>query len=350
MSGPEAPAIPQGYADGMASTMQMLLGMANRPSESLPGVASSVPLTVVTGFLGAGKTTLMNNVLSDPGDRRVAVIVNDFGSVDVDAALVRERSANAISLSNGCVCCSLAAGLAATLGTLVRLASPPDAVLLETSGIAEPDGVVHSALRQPEIRLNAIIGILDGERTSTLLRDPGLRRLLTAQIARADIVLLNKSDVAAAGPSAEAENWAREVAHPRTRLLRTAHARLPADIVLGEPRRRSFLLADAGIARHEDMFESCTLEHDGPLDKRRLAEFAGTLPAWVLRAKGLVLLHGPPSRPTAVQVSGRRWSFTDLGDPDDRTQPSRLIAIGRRGSVDAAGLQAAFARCAATSV
>ena len=338
---------PKDYAAGMASTMQMLLGMANRPIAA-KGVPASVPLTVVTGFLGAGKTTLMNAVLADPGGRRVAVIVNDFGSVAVDAALIRERSARAISLSNGCVCCSLASGLATTLGGLLALADPPDAILLETSGIAEPDGVVHAALQQPEVRLNAIIGMLDCDRTPELLRDGGLQRLMGNQMSRADIVLLNKSDIAPGGSMDQAEHWVKEVTHPRTRLIRTIHARLPADIVLGEPRHQSFLLADGGMPRHDDLFESCTVRHDGALDARRLAELAGTLPDWVLRAKGLVLLRGVPPRPVAVQVAGRRWSFTEMSRlPGDGADPSRMIAIGRRGEVDAAALQAAFTRCAA---
>ncbi len=350
MTGPLDLGAQGNYAAGMASTMQALLGMANRLSGSRQGVPLSVPLTVVTGFLGAGKTTLMNAVLSDPEGRRVAVIVNDFGSVNVDAALVRGRSANAISLSNGCVCCTLAGGLATTLGMLVQLPSPPDAIILETSGIAEPDGVVHAALQQPEIRLNAIIGVLDGERTSALLADPELRRLMAAQMARADIVLLNKVDVAPGRSLAEVELWVRGEAHSQVRLLRTVHARLPAGIVLGEPRRRSFLLADAGISPHDDMFESCTAEHGGPLDPRRLAELVGALPDWVLRAKGLVLLRGTPPRPAAVQVAGRRWSFVEIASATDHPHAlSRLIAIGRRGAVDAAWLQAAFERCAASA-
>ncbi len=341
----------QGYATGMAATMQLLLGLANPGPPRNAGVPQSIPLTVVTGFLGAGKTTLLNAVLGESHGRRVAVIVNDFGSIEVDATLVRQRTEHAISLSNGCVCCSLAAGLSATLGMLVQQAEPPDAILLEASGIAEPDGIVHAALQHREIRLNAIIGILDSERTPALLRDSALRPLLQSQVARADLVLLNKIGVATEDAIDETEHWARSVAHPKVRIVRTNHSRLPMSIVLGEPQRRSFLLADSGVGQHEAMFEACTLDYSGSLDPRLLADMLGAFPDGILRAKGLVCLHGSPARFVAVQVAGRRWSLTDVAIDDvDAAAISRMVAIGRRGAVDREALQLAFVRCAAPAL
>lgn len=346
MTGEARPPLDADYAAGMATTMQALLGIANTSAARQSEASSSIPLTVVTGFLGAGKTTLLNNVLADPGGRRIAVVVNDFGAVEVDAALVRERSASAISLSNGCVCCNLAAGLAATLGSLATQVESLDAMLLETSGIAEPAPIVHAAMQQPEIRLNAILGVLDCERTPALLGDTALQSLMGAQVGCADIVLLNKEDVASRHQTAETERWARATAHPRVRLLRTTHARLPPDLILGESRRRSFLLADDGLRQHDTLFEAFTLEHEGALNKRRLARWMDGLPVGVLRAKGIVMLADAPGQPVAVQVAGRRWSLVyGAAAPASEADRSRMVVIGRRGTLEVAALHESFAWC-----
>ena len=103
--------------------------------------AGSVPFIVITGFLGAGKTTLLNALLTQPHGKRLAVLVNDFGKVNIDAMLVSQRTVDTISLSNGCTCCSLASDLAAHLATLTQADFPPDAIVLEASGLADPHGI-----------------------------------------------------------------------------------------------------------------------------------------------------------------------------------------------------------------
>ncbi|MBA3508391.1 MAG: GTP-binding protein, partial [Betaproteobacteria bacterium] len=117
----------------------------------------SLPLTVIGGFLGAGKTTLLNHLLGAPHGRRLAVLVNDFGPINIDAALIRSRSEDTISLANGCACCSVAGDLTRALIELAQRDEPPDAIVLEASGLADPHGIAQVALANPALRLDGVL-------------------------------------------------------------------------------------------------------------------------------------------------------------------------------------------------
>ena len=157
----------------------------------------AVPILLVTGFLGAGKTTLINHLLTEPNGRRLAAVVNDFGAIDIDAALLASVGDDIVSLKNGCICCSLQGDLLRTLSTLLRRDPAPDGIVIETSGVSDPAEIVRSLL-DPVIwqaaALDAVICVADARHLTDrpdLLDDA----LCQSQLRAADFVALNKTDL-----------------------------------------------------------------------------------------------------------------------------------------------------------
>ncbi|NIR41904.1 MAG: GTP-binding protein, partial [Actinobacteria bacterium] len=153
-----------------------------------------VPVTLLGGFLGAGKTTVVNEVLART-DRPIAALVNDVGAVNIDAALVRRRHGDTIELTDGCVCCSLAGGLAAALDTLRERPDPPDHVIVELSGVADPGRVVPWA-GSDGFRLDGVVVLVDAEQFPERVHDPATADAVITQVRRADLLVLTKLDLA----------------------------------------------------------------------------------------------------------------------------------------------------------
>jgi G3E family GTPase len=154
-----------------------------------------VPILLVAGFLGAGKTTVVNHLLSHADGRRIAAVINDFGAINIDAELVAGASDGVVSLSNGCICCSLEGDLLRTLASLLRRDPRPEYIVIETSGVADPTDIVRN-LMDPmiwrEAPLETVLCVLDATTPATTLADP----LLRSQLRAADIVALSKLDLA----------------------------------------------------------------------------------------------------------------------------------------------------------
>ncbi|HVR55531.1 MAG TPA: GTP-binding protein [Pseudolabrys sp.] len=343
--------IPPDYTERLAETWEMLLGIGHATA-ILPNRNRSqpkTPFTMVSGFLGAGKTTLLNALLSEPHGRRLAVLVNDFGSINIDASLLRRRSADTISLSNGCVCCSLATGLTKTLVDLLQREERPEAIILEASGVAEPHGVVQIALSNPQLSLNGIVTVVDADAIFFQSENASVRMTIDRQIAAADIVILNKTDLAA---SDGVERLRRHVAKtaPAARTLETTYGCVPAEIILGPSQNRSHLRAeDVSGAAHRATYESITFTTDKALDETKICRLAESLPKGVLRAKGLIRLDTDDRHQAILQVAGRRWNL-EKGLSGDESSRSELIVIGLKGQFDPVELRAAFEACIAAAL
>ena len=311
--------------------------------EAQRAAEGSLPLTVIGGFLGAGKTTLLNRLLSGDHGLRIAVLVNDFGRINIDASLIRSRTEDTISLANGCACCTIAGDLTKTLITLAAREDPPEAIVLEASGLADPVGIAQIALANPALRLDGILAVVDAEAALRWAADPACAPTFAAQVATADLVVLNKADLVDADALAKAHALVVGLA-PGKPVIETSQAHVPTDVVLGIRSERELPSRLAVPAGHADAFRSWSASIDLPLDGTRVREMLSSLPTTTLRAKGVLWLSEDQRHRTVFQRVGQRFSYTAEAWGRD-TPGSSLVVIGPAESIDPAALSNYFEAC-----
>lgn len=334
------------HADA-AEAWQMLSGFfqaARVIPDTQRAAPGSLPLTVISGFLGAGKTTLLNRLLTAPHGRRLAVLVNDFGRINIDAELIRSRTQDTIDLANGCACCSVAGDLARTLVELAQREAPPDAIVIEASGLADPRGIVQVALANPALRLDGIVALADAETLLGQADDAACAKTLLAQIDAADVVVLSKRDLVGDAAAAAARAWL-EARAPGRPVVDAAHGDVPVDVVLGI---ESVNEHSAPIAAgHANAFESVSVACDRPLDRGRVRDWLRRTPGGVVRAKGILWIADDGARRTVYQRVGSRWSLSPMGEWNGAPRLSRLVLIARPGLLDRGEVERRLHECIA---
>ena len=333
-----------------------------------------VPLMVVTGFLGSGKTTLVRRLLELAGGAgvKVAALVNEVAELDVDGALLAGApgapGSAALRLANGCVCCTAREELGAAV---LRLLSEerPDYLVLETSGVTDPGPLMSSALRGSlarHVALDSVVTLVDA---AAVQEDWGRSRAMRRQVAAADVVMLNKADLAGARGLERARGFVTGL-HPGARTFPCIRGRVPLSLVMGAGSRRQFRgergLAGAppGELRAEPGIEATAeagghLEEDGvvtasfrtgrPLRLGAFQRFLQALPPDVLRVKGFVRFCDLPGRAFTLQMCGRRYECT-AGDAGGSLSAAgdgaALVLIGP--GIDRDGLLEALGKCCQT--
>lgn len=303
---------------------------------------SVIPVTILGGFLGAGKTTAVNRLLRDAAAGTV-VLVNDFGAIDIDGLLIAGREGEVLALANGCVCCSIGPDFSATLGKMLARRPPPARIVIEASGVSDPWRIAQLVKLERTTRVAAVIVLADAEAFAAQAADRWIADTLQRQVARADIVALTKCDIATDGAKAAARA-AIVAMRPEVPVVETAQGEIPAalmDAHAGDEARR--FLADA--PGHG--FASWTWSPPAPPDRARLEAVLRALPGAVLRVKGL-LRFGADPRLHVVQMVGRRWAIEPWDDPwDEKMDGDRaagLVVIGTAAMPDAGALAAMFAQ------
>lgn len=313
-----------------------------------------IPVTVLTGFLGAGKTTLLNRLLREAHGKRYAVIVNEYGELGIDGSLVVGADEEVYELNNGCVCCKLRGDLIRVASNLVRRPGGFDGIVIETSGLADPAPVVQTfyfddLLRQ-HTRLDSVICVVDPRHLAAQLRDAPEAG---AQLAQADLVLLNKADLADNTTLDDAERAVQQL-NPSAELRRSTHGDVPLACLLDRgafdisrlrvPAPRLGLPAPARLYRkpddgqHSEGLVSVSLSFARPLDRSRFLPWLQRLVtergADLLRAKGIVAFDGEERRFVFQAVHMTVDSGLDRAWTVGESRASRLVFIGRHLDAD----------------
>lgn len=362
-----------------------------------------LPICIVSGFLGAGKTTLLNNIINANHGLRMGVLVNDFGAIDIDSQLIVGVDENTISLKSGCICCTMRDDFLNAIVKLVQRPDPPEYLLIETSGVSDPESVVMT-LMDPALakllRIETVLTVVDAAEFLSLTKDQ--YTLAEAQIFTADIVVVNKCDLVEKAELESVNSKVRALA-PNVRLLQAERGRVPLPIILGEKgesgttdqfhtRDRSLREADEGetsnahdccqehehgshhpcqkCANHDsghadhhdgpkhhhdhggcdsltDAFQSSSFVCEDPMDLDKLREALRVLPLSIYRLKGFFHISVAPKQRLLIQVVGSRVSAVEAEPWGERTPRTEIVAIGERGAISDQLLVSIFDGCIA---
>ena len=305
-----------------------------------PRRREKLPVTVVTGFLGSGKTTLVNHILSNRAGVKAAVLVNELGEIGIDNDLIVAAEGGMIELSNGCICCSTNSDLLDAIVRVLNRPDPVDHVLVETTGVADPLPVAQT-FQRPEfrdaLRLDAIVAVADAEQFSLDLFD-GLA--VRSQLRHADAILVNKCDRVDGKRLDSVEAKIRAV-NGEARLLRTTRSVAPLPLILDVDMGRP---SSEGHCHHhghldEDGFVSLSFESDRPFSVGRFQEFLEDRPPGLFRGKGFLWLAETGKRYVFHLVGGR----FSVDEAPSAGGANRLVLIGRQ--LDTDDLRTRLSRC-----
>ncbi len=336
-----------------------------------------IPATVITGFLGAGKTSTIRHLLQNAKGKRLALVINEFGDLGVDGEIIKGcgiegcREDDVLELANGCICCTVADDFLPTIQGLLERPEPPDHIVIETSGLALPKPLIK-AFNWPEVRtrvtVDGVIALVDGpavadglfasdpdlvqaqrEADDALDHESPLEELFEEQLAAADMVVLNKSDLLSDGVMTEVQQTVEAELRAGVRVVHASHGVIDPAVLLGlEAAAESDLDSrpshhDDGTDHDHDDFESFTL----PLAELPTAEslherLASLIEAHgILRVKGFAAVAGKEMRLVTQAVGRRLQHYYDRPWPAGEARCGQLVVIGEKG-LDQAAIRAAL--------
>lgn len=302
-----------------------------------------LPVTLIGGYLGAGKTTLVNHLLRAASGLRLAVLVNEFGELAIDADLIEARDEKVIAIAGGCICCSYGSDLMAALMELEALAPALDHVLIETSGVALPAAVAQSVSLLAGYALDRTVILADAETIRERGRDRYLGDTIERQLGDGDIVLLNKSDLAAPDDLVRTRQWLAARA-PQAQVIETRQARVALEAILGSGLGR---LTEGARSAHRHghdhehgpaIHDAVAFQIDYAVDAEALARRLSEAELNLVRAKGVV--RAPDGGLLVVQTVARRWRVNEA--PSAVEAPGRLVCIALGTEIDVDAVQRAI--------
>lgn len=290
---------------------------------------SRLPLLVVGGYLGAGKTTLIRHLLQNNRGLRLLVLVNDFGAINIDADLIADANGDAVALSNGCVCCSMSGDLYFAIGDAIDRTPRPDLVVIEASGVGDPGRIARVARTEPELEYCGIVTLVDAEAIGELLDDQLIGAQVEDQIVSADLVLLTKTDLCDAGPA-----LARLAAITNAPIVPVVQGHVDLALLTG------LQAADPGSIRdahHGADYVKWSGRAEQRIRPDRVPAFLASLPDGVFRLKGWLSLD---DRTIQMHRVGRQFQQTQISPRND----CQLVAIAPAGGFNPNDVQQAWER------
>ncbi|MFL5128002.1 MAG: CobW family GTP-binding protein [Microvirga sp.] len=315
------------------------------------------PVTVLTGYLGAGKTTLLNRILTEPHGKRYAVIVNEFGEIGIDNDLVVGADEEVFEMNNGCICCTVRGDLIRIMDGLMKRKGKFDAIIVETTGLADPAPVAQTFFVDQDVsdaaKLDAVVTVADAKWLTDRLKDaPEAKN----QIAFADVIILNKIDLVSADELEAVEERIRAI-NPYARIHRAKNCQVPIAEVLN---RNAFdldriielapdFLEEGHHHHHDEDMQSVSVRHPGAVDPDKFMPWISDLTQRegpnILRCKGIVAFPGEPKRFVFQGVHMILDGDLQGTWKDGETRQSRVVFIGRNLDEDA--IRAGFLSTAA---
>jgi len=352
---------------------------------------SKIPATIITGFLGAGKTTLIRHMLQNARGRRIALIINEFGDLGVDGDILKGcgdetcREEDVMELSNGCICCTVADDFIPTMEKLLAREGRPDHIVIETSGLALPQPLVR-AFNWPgistQVTVDGVVTVVDGKAVTegrfahsvaavdaqrqldeNLDHETPLSELFEDQIACADMIVVNKTDLLEGAEAEALVGTLRDSSRSGVQVVTTSMGKLPVDVLLGQGIGAESDLDSRHERHHHHHDHSDEHEHDHDHDHDAFESFVVTLGEItdpkafsdqvstiigahdILRLKGFAAVSGKPMRLTLQAVGPRVETYFDQPF-GDTARATRLVVIGQAG-LDQAAIEAALKSCAA---
>ena len=317
------------------------------PAQSKP----RIPVTILTGFLGAGKTTLLNYILQQQHGYKFAIIVNEIGEIGIDGQLVENAKEEIVQMNNGCICCTVRTDLVKSVRALIQRGGF-DYILIETTGIADPSPVAQTFLNIPQlqqyVQLDSIITVVDAEQIEKQITDVETAR---EQIAMADFVLLNKTDLVDE-PHLQGIEKLICALNPHAQTFRTNHAQVNLKEVLDmaafDVDRKLAVdpkFLDELNQRHHHDIQSCAFTFHQPFSVDRFEAFIAdlSLNAKIFRSKGFISIAGNPRRALFHGVNNRFTLFWDRLWEKEETRTSQMVFIGR--GLDRAEINQKLVKC-----
>ncbi|MFB2978575.1 CobW family GTP-binding protein [Microseira sp. BLCC-F43] len=293
-----------------------------------------MPVTIITGFLGSGKTTLLNQILKNRQDLKVAVLVNEFGDINIDSQLLLSLEEDMLELSNGCICCTINDNLVEAVYKILERQDRIDYMVVETTGVADPLPIILTFVGT-ELReftnLDSILTVVDSE---TFTPEHLESEIAFRQLTYGDIILLNKTDLVPEEKVEELEDYINDI-KAGARVLRSQHGQVPLPLILGvELAHPETYLTDASLSKEQksnhlanDGFVSVSFKSNRPFAVKKFQTFLqDKMPANVFRAKG-ILWFKESTRRHIFQLSGKRYDLKDEEWQGERS--NQLVMIGR---------------------
>ncbi len=265
------------------------------------------PITIIGGYLGAGKTTLVNHLLRNANGLKLAILVNEFGELPIDADLIEAEDDNLISLAGGCICCSYGNDMVAALMELSQMHPKPDHVVVEASGVAIPGSIAGSVSFLDGFSLDGILTLVDAYTLLEKASDTYLSDTILRQLSDSNIILLNKVDLIGAPALEEVQNWIAEHA-PQAQIIQTQNAKVPLAVAL--QRHDSFSTEHASSqVQHIEGFETEFLSIEKPVDAYSYGTKLIAKHPHLVRAKGFV--RDVSGMMKTIQIVGKRLDIHD---------------------------------------
>ena len=316
-----------------------------------------IPLAMLTGYLGAGKTTLLNRIINSEHGLKIAIIVHDFGSINMDSRLIVGSEGEKISLSNGCTCYTIQGDLITTIAKILD-ADTPDYIIFESSGVTDPARVLLSfnrSILRNRVRIDSIVAIVDAEQIQSM--EATAEDLIREQIRVSDIVIINKADLVSKEKMQEARTWVDGIID-KARIIESQYCDVPVESIIATATYNPQTAFDTSrhgvhahsvdeIDNHEHndrslVFATWVWESEEQVTLAEMRRILDNLPGSIFRAKGVIYAREMPDKQIVLQLVGQNVTLSEGDTWGDSSPKNQIVLLGDIGAVDKFVLQSLF--------